>query len=103
MKLQLSKAWFQENLPQDNPEVGIGVPLQDDQHSIPGEPDALSDASLRTLIQLLRMDQTPPVEQLAATLSVGTPELITIFDLPLKERTAIAEVVECLASRSPIR
>lgn len=89
MKLELTKNWFEKNLPHDNPEVGVGVPAlsdSDQQHESreagPYQEDEFVEAyAFGALVQLLRRDRKLTVDQLAAAVQVAAPELISIeFD-----------------------
>ena len=88
MKLELTKEWFEKNLPHDNPEVGAGAHVQnDDQQCGPEEPishreDEFVEAyAFGALVQLLRRDHKLTVDQLASAVQVAAPELISIeFD-----------------------
>lgn len=88
MKLELTKKWFEKNLPHDNPEVGAGVPAQADEQQCESEDlgsqreDDFAEAyAFGALVQLLRRDRKLTVDQLAAAVQVAAPELISIeFD-----------------------
>lgn len=88
MKLELTKKWFEKNLPHDNPEVGAGIPVQvHEQHSKPvdlasSQEDEFAESyAFGALVQLLRRDCKLTVDQLATAVQVAAPELISIeFD-----------------------
>jgi DNA-binding XRE family transcriptional regulator len=85
MKLELTKGWFEKNIPHDNPEVGAGLPERsvEQQHvsnevGIHREDDFVEAYAFGALVQLLRRDRKLTVDQLASAVQVGTPELISI-------------------------
>ena len=85
MKLELTKGWFEKNLPNDNPEVGVGLPDQKDkQRCVSGEAgvhredEFVESYAFGALIQLLRRDRKLTVNQLASAVQVAMPELISI-------------------------
>lgn len=84
MKLDLPKGWFKKNIPNDNPEVGAGLPgrgieLQNvDEATLHREDDSLEAYAFGALIQLLRRDRNLTVDQLASSVQITTTELISI-------------------------
>lgn len=88
MKLELTKEWFEKNLPHDNPEVGAGTPAQiehpqyeSDESNSHREDEFVEAYAFGSLVQLLRRDRKLTVDELAAAVHVAVPELISIeFD-----------------------
>jgi len=85
MKLELTKGWFEKNIPHDNPEVGAGLPERGPERqcitnegSIHREDDFAEAYAFGALVQLLWRDRKLTVDQLASAVQVGTPELISI-------------------------
>jgi DNA-binding XRE family transcriptional regulator len=85
MKLELTKGWFEKNIPHDNPEVGAGLPERSAEQQyvsnevgIHREDDFVEAYAFGALVQLLRRDRKLTVDQLASAVQVGTPELISI-------------------------
>lgn len=85
MKLELTKGWFEKNIPHDNPEVGAGLPERgverqcvNDGAGIQREDYFVEAYAFGALVQLLRRDRKLTVDQLASAVRVGTPELISI-------------------------
>lgn len=85
MKLELAKGWFEKNIPHDNPEVGAGLPAQEDgqqcgtsEMGVRREDEFVEAYAFGALVQLLRRDRKLSLDQLASAVQVGTPELISI-------------------------
>ena len=85
MKLELTKGWFEKNIPHDNSEVGAGNPelLNSPQCDINNlginrEDDFVEAYAFGSLVQLLRRERKLTVDQLAVATQVDTPELISI-------------------------
>ena len=85
MKLELTKGWFEKNIPHDNPEVCAGLPEQgierqcvSDEAGIHRVDDFVEAYAFGALVQLLRRERKLTVDQLASAVQVGTPELISI-------------------------
>lgn len=89
MKLNLTKAWFEENLPHDNPEVGIGLPAQESNMDCTTvgienrrEGDFVEGYAFGALLRLLRREKKLTVDQLASFVQVEPEELIIIEHNP---------------------
>jgi DNA-binding XRE family transcriptional regulator len=88
MKLELTKQWFEKNLPHDSIEVGACNPSHihtekcgPDETSPQREDEFVEAYAFGALVQLLRRDRTLTVDQLAVEVQVAAPELISIeFD-----------------------
>lgn len=85
MKLELTKGWFEKNIPHDNPEVGAGIPERGiegqcvtEEVGIRREDDFVEAYAFGALVQLLRRERKLSVDQLASAVQVATPELISI-------------------------
>ena len=85
MKLELSKEWFEKNLPHDALEVGACNPSHvhaekcGQVESSPQQEDEFVETyAFGALVQLLRRDRKLTVEQLAAKAEIAAAELIRI-------------------------
>ena len=83
MKLELSKGWFERNIPHDDPEVSAGLPGRNagrerlDRGACQVE-DAAGAMAFGVLMQLLRRDRKLSLEQLSNESRVDVAELLGI-------------------------
>lgn len=85
VKLDLTKGWFEKNIPHDSSEVGAGLPGREiELNSVAGkvrlhrEDEFVEAYAFGALIQLLRRERNLSVDQLASAVQIATPELISI-------------------------
>lgn len=85
MKLKLPKEWFDKNIPNDNPEVGVGLPEQEvvqefltDEARFHREEVFVEALAFGVFVQLLRRDRNLTIDQLASVVQISTKELISI-------------------------